>query len=320
MFLKDLNKKVIGIYKINFPNGKVYIGMSNDIKRRLKEHYRDDRYIKYPCYNALKKYYKNIELLEFDILETLEEENYTLLNEKEKFWIKYYKSNSRDRGYNLTEGGISLEGVANPFSSFTEKEIEFIQKKLIEGWSNKDLAKNFNCHPDTIGRINQGKNYYNNKLDYPLRDNTKRQCVASFSNHNSISKDCFMNIIQDLQAKKMTIKEIADKYSLHSSTISNINQGRVHKQSNLSYPIQIFKNNKKITKDNLLIIYDLLINSNLSINKIAEKVKCSKDTIQDINQGKRKYCLNQYYYPIRKNKEKNKHIQKSVSTILESEE
>lgn len=27
-----------GIYKINFPNGKCYIGMSCDIERRLKEH------------------------------------------------------------------------------------------------------------------------------------------------------------------------------------------------------------------------------------------------------------------------------------------
>ena len=29
--------KVAGIYKINFPNGKCYIGLSNNIPRRMKD-------------------------------------------------------------------------------------------------------------------------------------------------------------------------------------------------------------------------------------------------------------------------------------------
>ena len=35
--------KVAGIYKINFPNNKCYIGLSNNIPRRMKEHNRDKR-------------------------------------------------------------------------------------------------------------------------------------------------------------------------------------------------------------------------------------------------------------------------------------
>ena len=36
--LKNLQQNVSGIYKINYPNGKIYIGQSNDIKRRMYEH------------------------------------------------------------------------------------------------------------------------------------------------------------------------------------------------------------------------------------------------------------------------------------------
>lgn len=34
----NVNITYSGIYKINFPNGKSYIGLSNNIARRLKEH------------------------------------------------------------------------------------------------------------------------------------------------------------------------------------------------------------------------------------------------------------------------------------------
>lgn len=38
ILLKELPDKVCGIYKITFPNGKVYIGQSNNIRRRMYEH------------------------------------------------------------------------------------------------------------------------------------------------------------------------------------------------------------------------------------------------------------------------------------------
>lgn len=35
MKIIDLKPKTQGIYKITFPNGKIYIGLSVDIKRRM---------------------------------------------------------------------------------------------------------------------------------------------------------------------------------------------------------------------------------------------------------------------------------------------
>lgn len=41
--IKDCPKGISGIYKINFPNGKSYIGRAVDIKSRIKEHNYDKR-------------------------------------------------------------------------------------------------------------------------------------------------------------------------------------------------------------------------------------------------------------------------------------
>ena len=61
-----------------------------------------------------------------------------------------------------------------------------------------------------------------------------------------------------------------------------------------------------------------LLNPNLSIQDIANHFNCSRDTIGDINQGKR-YAKENEKYPIR-NFYPNRGSKKSVSTILGTEE
>ena len=97
--LNELARNVSGIYKIDYPNGKSYIGLSRDIKRRMTEHNSFNK-AKMPCDLAIK-YYGKIE--EIEILEYCDDE--TLLEEKERYWIKYYDTINPEKGYNLTEGG-----------------------------------------------------------------------------------------------------------------------------------------------------------------------------------------------------------------------
>ena len=61
-----------------------------------------------------------------------------------------------------------------------------------------------------------------------------------------------------------------------------------------------------------------LLNPNLSIQDIANNFNCSRDTIGDINNGKR-YFKDDETYPIR-NFYPIRHSKKPVSTILASEE
>jgi len=106
------------IYKIEFPNGKVYIGLTTtSLKRRKSGHKKcakgnDTRIL----YNALRKYRMEdtFELIEIDIAYTKEE-----LCEKEIGYILIYKSFDKKYGYNMTYGGEGTNGYV-----LTEKQRE----------------------------------------------------------------------------------------------------------------------------------------------------------------------------------------------------
>lgn len=97
---------MIGIYKIiNQINGKVYIGQSINIVKRWNEHKttafnpKNKNYDIY-LYRAIRKYG-----LENFIFEVIEECSPADLNAREIYWISYYDSCNRDKGYNMTLGG-----------------------------------------------------------------------------------------------------------------------------------------------------------------------------------------------------------------------
>lgn len=91
-----------GIYKFtNKKNGKIYIGQSVNIEERYLRHFRKDNTRNIPYFHrALLKYGK--EGFDFEIIEECPKEK---LNEREIYWITYYKSNNRELGYNSTDGG-----------------------------------------------------------------------------------------------------------------------------------------------------------------------------------------------------------------------
>lgn len=93
------------IYKItNLLNNKVYIGQvyNKSIYDRFKRHISEAKPTsKSYIGRAIAKYgFENFTIEEIDTANTLEE-----LNEKEKYWIKYYNSTDLNYGYNLTPGG-----------------------------------------------------------------------------------------------------------------------------------------------------------------------------------------------------------------------
>lgn len=113
---------MIGIYKItNKINNKCYVGQSNDIQRRFKEHIWAGDKTRILLDKAIKKYGK--ENFTYEILEecSLEE-----LNEKEEYWIK--KCNAVEEGYNLSSGGTQQSvGSNNGRSKLTEEDIRIIR-------------------------------------------------------------------------------------------------------------------------------------------------------------------------------------------------
>ena len=106
------------IYKIDFPNGKVYIGQtSRTLKQRQTEHNTKAKNGNTRAvYGALRKYNMvgTFELIEIDTADTKEE-----LCEKEIGYILMYRSIEREYGYNRTIGGEGVKGYV-----YTEEERE----------------------------------------------------------------------------------------------------------------------------------------------------------------------------------------------------
>lgn len=71
----------------------------------------------------------------------------------------------------------------------------------------------------------------------------------------------------------------------------------------------------KISNENLLEIYDLLLNSNLSQKEIAKMFSVGEDTISEINQGKTR-IINGYTYPLRLNHKNKKYCCDCGAEIL----
>lgn len=91
-----------GIYRItNVLNGKSYIGQSVDIAERFKQHIKCGLGIDTPnniLYNAMKQ--DGVENFSFEVLEECPRAE---LNDREIYWISYYKTN--EFGYNMSRGG-----------------------------------------------------------------------------------------------------------------------------------------------------------------------------------------------------------------------
>jgi group I intron endonuclease len=99
---------MIGIYKItNLINNKIYIGQSKDILKRWE----DERNL-YHIGNHLKSSFIKYGLKNF-LFEIIEEHNdCSNLNEREKYWILFYKSYLRENGYNKIIGH-GFQGLTN---------------------------------------------------------------------------------------------------------------------------------------------------------------------------------------------------------------
>jgi len=116
------------VYKVtNKVNGKIYIGKTiYSLKERMRCHLKSKAGI---FSKALRKY--GMQSFDFKIID-IAKRNETLL-EKEKYWIKYYRSKVPN-GYNLTDGGEGMCGYC--LSEETKQKISKSQIGLQAGEKN----------------------------------------------------------------------------------------------------------------------------------------------------------------------------------------
>ena len=293
----DENLKVCGIYKLNYDNGKIYIGQALSIYSRAIEHNSKNIQI---CDQALKKHQASIEVLEIvnDILQ---------LDNVENKWINYYNATDKNIGYNiLNQGNASgKRGTENCNASFNKDQLNEIVNLLINETklSYKDIANLYSVDQTTILRISQGYSYFNPNLNYPLRKN----------NHDAMKKDSIVDYFQNeeelLQLKDDLLyrwdleieNDLAKQYNIPIKIIRSINQGHLFENiGDYKYPIRNknIRNNQNFTIDNVLNILSDLRNTTKSMCDIGNKYNIHRNTVSKINKGEA-YIIKNYEYPAR---------------------
>lgn len=140
-----------GIYMIiNSVNGHMYIGLSRDIEKRIKDHYshglngarKDD--LDKPLYKAFKKY--GLDNFTWRILEECPEDK---LKEREVYWIKYYNTYENREHYNETPGGdypgyntVHL-GEDHGMTKLTTEDVIFCRKEYAKGSRSRDIYNKY---------------------------------------------------------------------------------------------------------------------------------------------------------------------------------
>ena len=209
------------IYKItNDINSKVYIGQTiQDVKNRFHNHCsKDDHNENMAIKRAIRKYGKEhfkIEIIEDNILKKN-------LDEREIYWIAYYKSNNSKFGYNLTKGGNSTI-KENIFDE--EQQIQFCND-YFQGMTIKDLSEKYNVTKKTVYRYLELNNlplHIQNDKILKNRVNTEEFVLYIKSNYPNIKDVCekfnicrcsVYNLI-----RKLKDENLKEGYNIHDLTL-----------------------------------------------------------------------------------------------------
>ena len=296
------------IYKYtNLINNKVYIGQTKQtLELRHQKHLNqlnDNTYF----HRAILKY--GVDNFQMELLE--DNIPFEILDEKEKYWIKYYDSfYTTGKGYNLTEGGQWGSGT----QILTSSQADDIKKLIINSELKfVDIAKKYNVSTSCISDINTGRSFIEPNLNYPLRDAPE---------NSDINEQNIIIIVDLLKNTKLTFEEIARQNHIKVYTVGIINRG-LHSccPKNQQYPLR--KTEQKYTANNILtnndviqICYEICF-TDKTLVEIGRDFGIAKNTIGDISRGITwKTITNQFICPIRKNKKENQKIYQSIYGIV----
>ena len=187
------------IYKItNTINGKSYIGQTiQNVKERFYQHCAtkcSKAVSNMAIHRAIKKYGKS----NFTV-EVIEEIDSANLNDRERYWIKYY--NSYNNGYNSTKGG---QDGCKPFKGL---DVESIIKEYNTGKSLRTLGTIFKVDKQTI-------------KDLLIRHNVELRTTRTYK----LSQKDRDKVLEDF-ASGLSRKEIITKWNISKSYLSQLING-----------------------------------------------------------------------------------------------
>lgn len=287
-------------------NGKKYVGQTNNFKIRMNAHKSDafnpnSHSYNYPLSLAIRKYGWN----NFNnrILEEISDnEGCKYIDDREKFFIDYYKSLSNQNGYNIALGGaghpkkpLTFEERVALSKLFILSDIIDIQARIVAGEKSITILEDYpNLTKSMFNNINLGLNFKNDKLTYPLH-NYKLDASTRFTIEE-------IHMIKADIIEGLKYKDICQKWDLSRGMVSLINNGKQWYEASYNYPLR-YCNNSRTHAANTWVkdVQQDLIDSSLTLKEISKKYNKAYSTIKKINSGSsHKNCV--YKYPLISNR------------------
>jgi group I intron endonuclease len=213
------------IYLItNLINGKQYVGQTLNFKRRMMFHKTHDTTL---MDRVIQKY--GWENFSSSIIEDNVPENE--LNEREKYWIKYFNT-FEGEGYNCTEGGqFGMYGENHPNTDLDPQTcIEIYKKCKYEGKTIRFLSREYGVSRRAVGRIVYAEHWATEHLPpvdkEKLHNRGKKYCARKgVSNGRAkVTKEMGLEIYYRYREsdEDLTYQDIQEEYGIGTSTIRTI--------------------------------------------------------------------------------------------------
>lgn len=265
----------------NLTNNHKYVGQTNDLQRRIREHRSCAFNPKSSSYNDLihkkiRQYGEDnfsIEVLEKLYKPTIEE-----TNAREIYWIAQLESYcGTGKGYNMDHG----DGKKVRSYVLSPEELLQLKQDIKQGVAFFDLERKYRVSSSFISSVNHGVYFKDDDETYPL-----------FKYYKDNSD--YDELIDLLENSTYSLSKIAEILNIGHSTVKKINEGRLRKGLYPTYPIR----KKSVYEMRADKVKDLLINTSLTYAQITELTGASDDTIRRIRIGQ---CFkdNQLKYPLR---------------------
>lgn len=206
------------IYKWqNRTNGKVYIGKSVDVAKRIREYRHEvNRGSTRPIIAALRKY--GFDNFDFSIVEQCDELSNEQLLEREQYWMDYYDSQNLEKGYNLldsTETPLEAfsQGSKNVKARLNEEKVLAIREMIyLQNISPAEIYKMFanEISYDAFKKAYRGDTWKN--VDTSMIRNINSEVERKGKPKAKLTKKDVIDIRRLAEEEHWTISEIYDKY------------------------------------------------------------------------------------------------------------
>ena len=266
----------------NKVNGHKYIGQTNNIKRRQREHKSTSYNPNSSSYNDLihkKMRQYGYDNFDFEVLEIIYTNDIEIVNAQEKFWVaKLDTYCGHGKGYNMDLGGNQPEHS----KVISNEDLEEIKRMLKQKNSFLDIQKKFSISASFVSAINHGIYYYDESQEYPLCKYYKND-------------EDYDELIDLLVNSNLSLAEIARQLSVGYSTVKKINAGTLRHGLYPTYPIRK-KNHWQRAAERQELARTLLLEGKTK-KEVAEITGYNIETVRQINKGER-WRDDSLHYPL----------------------